>query len=140
MALQLPGSTSALLPVYLLPPVSDLLYPLCVKRLRVGVLYGGRSGSTKSRWRRQPPSSRISTRSGTKPFPIRIEKDGRWCLADKAPTAMSAAEVIEQARLDAARPLRHGREVHMIARPSEETVLSIDRSAPGSTTISAAPP
>ena len=61
--------------------------------------------------------------------PIRIEKDGRWCLADRAPTAMSAAEVIEQARLDAARPLRSGREVHMIARPSEETVLSIDRSA-----------
>jgi D-alanine-D-alanine ligase len=27
------------------------------------------------------------------------------------------------------RPLRSGREVHMIARPSEETVLSIDRSA-----------
>ena len=61
--------------------------------------------------------------------PIRIEKDGRWCLADRAPTAMSAGEVIEQARLDAARPLRSGREVHMIARPSEETVLSIDRSA-----------
>ena len=60
--------------------------------------------------------------------PIRIEKDGRWCLADRAPTAMSAGEVIEQARLDAARPLRSGREVHMIARPSEETVLSIDRS------------
>ena len=62
------------------------------------------------------------------PVPIRIEKDGRWCLADRAPTAMSAGEVIEQARLDAARPLRSGREVHMIARPSEETVLSIDRS------------
>jgi D-alanine-D-alanine ligase len=61
------------------------------------------------------------------PVPIRIEKDGRWCLADRAPTAMSAGEVIEQARLDAARPLRSGREVHMIARPSEETVLSIDR-------------
>lgn len=61
--------------------------------------------------------------------PIRIEKDGRWCLADRAPTAMSAGEVIEHARLDAARPVRSGREVHMIARPSEETVLSIDRSA-----------
>ena len=42
---------------------------------------------------------------------------------------MSAGEVIEQARLDAARPLRSGREVHMIARPGEETVLSIDRNA-----------
>jgi D-alanine-D-alanine ligase len=40
---------------------------------------------------------------------------------------MSAAAVIEQARVDAARPSRPGREVHMIARPSEETILSIDR-------------
>src|SRR4051812_9060846 len=40
---------------------------------------------------------------------------------------VSAAEVIEQARLEAARPSRSGREVHMTARPSEETILSIDR-------------
>jgi D-alanine-D-alanine ligase len=42
---------------------------------------------------------------------------------------MSAAETIEQARLDAARPSRSGREVHMIARPGEETILAIDRGA-----------
>ena len=40
---------------------------------------------------------------------------------------MSAADVIEQARLEAARPSRSGREVHLMARPSEETILSIDR-------------
>ena len=40
---------------------------------------------------------------------------------------MSAAEVIEHARLEAARPSRSGREVHLMARPSEETILSIDR-------------
>jgi D-alanine-D-alanine ligase len=40
---------------------------------------------------------------------------------------VSAAEVIEQSRLDAARPSRGGREVHLVARPSEETILSIDR-------------
>jgi D-alanine-D-alanine ligase len=61
------------------------------------------------------------------PVPIRIEKDGRWALADRAPTAVSAAEVIEHARLEAARPARSGREVHLVARPSEETILSIDR-------------
>jgi D-alanine-D-alanine ligase len=61
------------------------------------------------------------------PVPIRIDKDGRWALADKPPTAVSAAEVIEHARLDAARPVRSGREVHLVARPSAETILSIDR-------------
>ena len=50
------------------------------------------------------------------------------------PTAVSAAEVIEQARLDAARPSRSGREVHLMARPSAETILSIDRRAPTATT------
>jgi D-alanine-D-alanine ligase len=60
--------------------------------------------------------------------PIRIEKDGRWALADKPPSVMIAGDVIEQARLEAARPVREGREVHLVARPSEETILSIDRS------------
>jgi D-alanine-D-alanine ligase len=41
---------------------------------------------------------------------------------------MIAGDVIEQARLEAARPVREGREVHFVARPSEETILSIDRS------------
>ena len=41
---------------------------------------------------------------------------------------MSAGEVIEQARLDAARPSRAGREVHLVAHPSDNTILSIDRS------------
>jgi D-alanine-D-alanine ligase len=37
--------------------------------------------------------------------------------------------VIEQARLEAARPPRPGREVHLVAHPSTETILSIDRPA-----------
>jgi D-alanine-D-alanine ligase len=100
-----------------------------VKRLRVGVLYGGRSGEHEVSLASAAAVFGHLDRKRYEGVPIRIEKDGRWCLADKPPTAMSAADVIEQARLDAARPLRHGREVHMIARPSEETVLSIDRSA-----------
>jgi D-alanine-D-alanine ligase len=70
-------------------------------------------------------------RTRYEPVPIRIDKDGRWGLADRPPTAMSAAEVIEQVRLDAARPARSGREVHLVARPSEETILSIDRGTAG---------
>jgi D-alanine-D-alanine ligase len=99
-----------------------------VKRLRVGVLYGGRSGEHEVSLASAAAVFAHLDKKRYEAVPIRIEKDGRWCLADRAPTAMSAGEVIEQARLDAARPLRSGREVHMIARPSEETVLSIDRS------------
>jgi D-alanine-D-alanine ligase len=100
-----------------------------VKRLRVGVLYGGRSGEHEVSLASAAAVFAHLDKKRYEPIPIRIEKDGRWCLADRPPTAMSAADVIEQARLDPARPLRSGREVHMIARPSEETILSIDRLA-----------
>ncbi len=100
-----------------------------VKRLRVGVLYGGRSGEHEVSLASAAAVFAHLDKKRYEAVPIRIEKDGRWCLADRPPTAMSAGEVIEQARVDAARPLRSGREVHMIARPSEETILSIDRGA-----------
>jgi D-alanine-D-alanine ligase len=99
-----------------------------VKRLRVGVLYGGRSGEHEVSLASAASVFAHLNRTRYEPVPIRIEKDGRWSLADKPPTTMIAGEVIEQARVEAARPLREGREVHFIARPSEETILSIDRS------------
>ena len=65
-------------------------------------------------------------RTRYEPVPIRIDRDGRWSLADKPPTAASASEVIEQTRSEM-KALRAGREVHLLARPSEETILAIDR-------------
>jgi D-alanine-D-alanine ligase len=99
-----------------------------MKRLRVGVLYGGRSGEHEVSLASAAAVFAHLDRTRYEGVPIRIEKDGRWALADKPPAVMVAGEVIEQARLDAARPAREGREVHFIARPSEETILSIDRS------------
>jgi D-alanine-D-alanine ligase len=98
-----------------------------VKRLRVGVLYGGRSGEHEVSLASAAAVFANLDRTRYEPIAIRIEKDGRWALADRPPTMMSAADVIEQARLEAARPSRSGREVHLMARPSEETILSIDR-------------
>ena len=109
--------------------MSLLLYSEIVKRLRVGVLYGGRSGEHEVSLASAASVFAHLDRARYEPVPIRIEKDGRWALADKAPAVMIAGEVIEQSRLDAARPAREGREVHFVARPSEETILSIDRSA-----------
>src|SRR4051794_4971517 len=106
-----------------------LLYSSCVKRLRVGVLYGGRSGEHEVSLASAAAVFANLDRARYEPVPIRIEKDGRWALADRAPSAVSAADVIEHARLEAARPARTGREVHLVARPSEETILSIDRRA-----------
>ena len=99
-----------------------------MKRLRVGVLYGGRSGEHEVSLASAAAVFANLDKKRYEPVAIRIEKDGRWTLADRPPTAMSAGEVIEHARLESARPVRSGREVHLVARPSEETILSIERS------------
>jgi D-alanine-D-alanine ligase len=99
-----------------------------MRRLRVGVLYGGRSGEHEVSLASAASVFANLDRTRYEAVPIRIDKDGRWVLADRPPATMVAGEVIEQARLEASRPVREGREVHFIARPSEETILSIDRS------------
>jgi D-alanine-D-alanine ligase len=102
-----------------------------MKRLRVGVLYGGRSGEHEVSLASAAAVFAHLDRTRYEPVPIRIDKDGRWAIADKPPTAISAGEVIEHARLEGARAAgRSGREVHLVARPSEETILSIDRGMP----------
>jgi len=98
-----------------------------MKRLRVGVIYGGRSGEHEVSLASAAAVFAHLDRQRYEPVPIRIEKDGRWALAERAPSAMSAAEVIEHARLEAGRAPRAAREVHLMARPSDEPLLSIDR-------------
>ncbi|MEQ1759860.1 MAG: D-alanine--D-alanine ligase family protein [Vicinamibacterales bacterium] len=99
-----------------------------MKKLRVGVIYGGRSGEHEVSIASAAAILRHLDRTRYEAVPIRIEKTGRWSLADKAPTTLSAAEVIEQHRLEAARPTRPLREAHLVAYPSEEAMLTIERS------------
>jgi D-alanine-D-alanine ligase len=101
-----------------------------VKKLRIGVIYGGRSGEHEISVASAASVIKSLDRSRYEPLPIRIEKDGRWTIADKAPTAMSAAEVIAQARGTATRALRPGRETVLVAHPSEDTLLTIERRPP----------
>jgi D-alanine-D-alanine ligase len=98
-----------------------------VKRLRIGVLYGGRSGEHEVSLASAAAVFANLDRNRYEPIAIRIEKDGRWALADRPPIAASAADVIEQSRVEAARQIRTRREVHLVSRPSEETILSIKR-------------
>ena len=103
-----------------------------MKKLRVGVIYGGRSGEHEVSVASAASIIKHLDRGRYEPIPIRIEKDGRWTLADKAPTAISAADVIEHVRLESARSIRPGREAHLVAHPGEDTVLSIERQATSS--------
>jgi D-alanine-D-alanine ligase len=97
-----------------------------VKKLRVGIIYGGRSGEHEVSVASAASIIKHLDRKKYEPVPIRIDKDGRWALAEKPPTVTSAGEVIEQARSQSARPSR-GREAHIIAHPGDDTVLTIER-------------
>src|SRR5262245_15091317 len=101
-----------------------------VKRLRVGVLYGGRSGEHEVSHASAASVFAHVDRQRYEPVPIRIEKDGRWVLADRPPSASSAAEVIEQMRSDVSR-LRTGRTVFLPPYPGEETLVLVDRRGAG---------
>ena len=96
------------------------------KRLRVAVLYGGRSGEHEVSLASAAAVLANLDRKKYEPVGVRLEKDGRWILADRLPSASSAAEVIEQSRLDAGRT-RGGREVLLPPRPASDTLLVLNR-------------
>ncbi len=98
-----------------------------MKKLRVGVIYGGRSGEHEVSVTSAASIFKHIDRTRYEPVPIRIEKDGRWTLADRPPAALSAAEVIQQARASQARPIRAGRETLLAPYPSEDTMITVER-------------
>jgi D-alanine-D-alanine ligase len=97
-----------------------------VKRLRVGVLYGGRSSEHEVSLASAASVLANLDRKRYEPIPIRIEKDGRWVIADRPPSATSAADVIEQMKAEAFRA-RPGRSVFMPPRPGDDTLVIVDR-------------
>jgi D-alanine-D-alanine ligase len=98
-----------------------------VKKLRIGVIYGGRSGEHEVSIASAAAVMKNLDRDRYEPVPIRIDKDGRWTIQDRPPTSSSAAEVIEQGRVQSARSIRPVREAYLVPRPGEERILTIER-------------
>ena len=99
----------------------------CPVRLRIGVVYGGRSSEHEVSL-----ASAASVFDNLDPdryeaIPIFISKAGRWSIADGPPSAASAADVIEQTRSRSAPSALSGPEVHFLAHPAEAPVLTIRR-------------
>src|SRR5436190_16850375 len=66
-----------------------------VKKLRVGVIYGGRSGEHEVSIASAAAVFKNIDSSRYEAVPIRIEKDGRWALPSQPPMLTSAADVIQ---------------------------------------------
>jgi D-alanine-D-alanine ligase len=102
-----------------------------VKRLRVGVVYGGRSSEHDVSLASAASVFANLDRERYEPVALRIGRDGRWTLAERPPAVGSAAQTIQHGRLEQPRGTRAGREVHVIAHPGDETLLTIERHESG---------
>jgi len=97
-----------------------------VKKLRVGVIYGGRSGEHEVSLASAAAVFQNLDPDRYESIAIRIEKDGRWALPDRPPNLISAADVIHGSGAARPQPDRT-REAHLIAHPGGDTLLTINR-------------
>ena len=99
-----------------------------MKKLRVGVIYGGRSGEHEVSLASAAAVFQNLDPERYEPVAIRIEKDGRWSLPPEPPKAMKASDTIAESRSARLPPAAGGaRETHLVAYPGGDTLLTIDR-------------
>ena len=95
-----------------------------MKKLRVGVIYGGRSGEHEVSLASAAAVFQNLDPTRYDAVPILIEKHGRWVLPERPPALMSAADVIHATGQP---PAERMRETHMVAHPGGDTLLVMDR-------------
>jgi len=95
-----------------------------MRKLRVGVIYGGRSGEHEISLASAAAVFQNLDPERYEPIPIRIEKDGRWALARRPPALVSAGDVI---RANKSELTDQAREAHLVAHPGGDTLMTIDR-------------
>jgi D-alanine-D-alanine ligase len=76
-----------------------------VTKLRVGVIYGGKSGEHEVSVASAAAIFKHLDPNRYEAVPVRIEKTGRWNLGAAVPKALSAAEVIKQGQPEALQPV-----------------------------------
>jgi D-alanine-D-alanine ligase len=99
-----------------------------VKRIRVGIIYGGRSSEHLVSIRSASSIITHLDRERYEPAPIYIFQNGHWAVPDRPPAALTEAEARDYARDQESRQARSAREAHLVANPSDEhTLLTIER-------------
>lgn len=99
-----------------------------MKRIRVGVIFGGRSSEHLVSIRSAASVIANLDRERYEPAPLYIFQNGHWAVPDRPPTALGEEEAREYARDQEARQARSAREAHLVANPQDEhTLLTIER-------------
>jgi len=98
-----------------------------VKKLRVGVIYGGRSGEHEVSLASAAAVFQNLDPERYEAIPIRIEKDGRWSLPPGPPKMMKAADTIADSRGAHLPANADALEAHLVAHPGGDTLLTIER-------------
>ena len=99
-----------------------------MRRLRVGVIYGGRSGEHEVSLASAAAVIANLDRRRDQPVPIRIERDGRRTIPD-CRRLRSWPPRSSPGAAGAGRVNRSGREAYLVPHPGEETLLTVERSA-----------
>src|SRR5262245_29701555 len=102
-----------------------------MKKLRVGVIYGGRSGEHEVSLASAAAVFQNLDPDRYEAIAIRIEKDGRWSLPPEPPKTMKAADTIADSRGAQLPADADTRETHLVAHPGGDTLLTIDASTRG---------
>ena len=104
-----------------------------VKKLRVGIIYGGRSGEHEVSLASAAAVFANLDPARYEAIAIRIEKDGRWALPSEPPKVMKAADVIKGPLPS---PAETTREAHPMAYPGGDTLMTVSRPSAGGTALS----
>ena len=94
-----------------------------MSKIRVGIIYGGRSGEHEVSLASAAAVFKNLDPARYDAVPIRIEKDGRWTLPDAPPMLAKASDAIEAASRTALEPARNA---SLAPHPGGFTGLGVD--------------
>lgn len=101
---------------------------MVTKRVRVGVIYGGRSNEHEVSLASAAAVISNLDSDQYEIFPIYIHPDGRWSLAKHPPTNSSAAQIIDhfKSRSASASP-KVSQTLQLISQPTDKTLIAIEQ-------------
>ncbi|MEI6669402.1 MAG: D-alanine--D-alanine ligase family protein [Acidobacteriota bacterium] len=104
-----------------------------MKKIRIGVVFGGRSSEHLVSIRSASSVFANLSRERYDPVPLYVLPQGRWIVPDRLPAALSESEAKEYVREQESRQARISREAHLVAYPNaDQALLTIERRGRGS--------